>query len=87
MPDVADNVEQLHPQRTVTSSGGNGQDLHGRLSALEARLDYLATKEDIGEVKKLISDREVSLQRWLIATLLAAMGMLFTAIIKLFFLP
>ena len=67
------------------SSGENGRDLHGRVSAIEARLDYLATKEDIQRVEKLISDREASLQRWMIGILLAAIGTTIAALLKLFF--
>ncbi len=44
--------------------------------ALEARMDYLATKEDIGEVKALIADRETRMLRWLVGALgVAAAGM------------
>ncbi len=32
-------------------NGGNGRDLHGRLSKLEARMDYLATKSDVEQIK------------------------------------
>ncbi len=51
-------------------------ELAGRVGALEARMDYLATKEDIGEVKALIADRETRMLRWLVGTLgVAAVGM------------
>ena len=33
------------------SGGGDNRDIHGRVSALEARLDYLATKEDVQSIK------------------------------------
>ena len=36
------------------------------VAALEARLDRLATKEDIAEVKRLIADREATMLGWLI---------------------
>ncbi len=84
MTDPDNNVTELHTQRSVTGGGGNGNDLHGRVSAIEARLDYLATKEDIQRVEKLISDRESSLQRWLIGIVLTAMGTLAIALVKVF---
>ena len=85
---MSDNVVHLRPEhRWPTTShrgGGNGHDLHGCASVIEARLDYLATKEDIQRLEKRISDREASLQRWLIGVLLAAIGTLGVAIVKLF---
>lgn len=51
-------------------------ELSGRVKALEARIDYLATKEDIAEVKALIADLETRMLRWLVGTLrVAALGM------------
>ena len=47
------NVEHLNPPSGRPVGGGNGgsQDLYGRVSALEAKLSYLATKEDIQKLK------------------------------------
>lgn len=40
------------PSRSRTGGGdGNGNDLHGRVSAIEARMDYLATKSDVESIK------------------------------------
>ena len=64
--------------------GGNGLGLHGRVSAIEARLDYLATKEDIKRVEALISQREATMLRWLIGVLVAACGSLIIALVRLF---
>ena len=51
-------------------------ELAGRLGALEARMDYLATKDDIAEVKALIADLETRMLRWLIGTLgVASLGL------------
>lgn len=63
--------------------GGNGHNLHGRVSAIEAHLQYLATKEDIGDVKRLISDRESSMLKWLIGILIANGIALVVALIRL----
>ena len=47
------NVQPLNPPSGQPADGGNGngRDLAGRVSALEVRLDYLATKEDIQKLK------------------------------------
>ena len=51
-------------------------ELGSRVRALEARMDYLATKEDIAEVKALIAGLETRMLRWLVGTLgVAALGM------------
>ena len=51
-------------------------ELTGRVRALEVRMDCLATKEDIGEVKTRIADLETRMLRWLVGTLgVAAVGM------------
>ncbi len=51
-------------------------ELGSRVRALVARMDYLATKEDIGEVKALIAGLETRMLRWLVGTLgVAALGM------------
>lgn len=72
------------PHQAVHGGGGNGHDLHGRVSAIEARLDYLATKEDIQRVEKLISDREASLQRWMIGLVSGAALAVIVALIRTF---
>ncbi len=51
---------------------------------MEARLDYLATKEDIQRIEALIAQREASLQRWLIGVVISAAVGLAIALIKLF---
>ena len=52
MADPSENVTPLHTQQRVTGNGGgDGHDLHGRVSALEATLKHLATKEDIQKLR------------------------------------
>lgn len=63
---------------------GNGTNLHGRLSALEAELKHLATKEDIRRVEALIAQREASLQRWLIGVIGGAAVTLAVALVRTF---
>ncbi|MCY3880234.1 MAG: hypothetical protein OXF74_13775 [Rhodobacteraceae bacterium] len=72
------------PAQAAHGGGGNGQDFHGRVSAIEARLDYLATKEDIRRVEALISQREVSLQRWMIGLVSGAALAVVVALIRTF---
>ena len=47
------NVEHLNLPSGQPAGGGNGggHNLHGRVSAMEAQLSYLATKEDIQNLK------------------------------------
>ena len=81
-----DNVRNMHsgppPPRTNPASGGNGNghNLHGRVSAIEAHLWHLATKDDIQRIEALIAKREASMQRWLIGILVAVCGSLAVAL-------
>lgn len=68
-----------------SGGNGNGQNLHGRLSAVEAHLQYLATKEDIQRIEGLISRREASMLRWLIGIIAVASISLVVAMIRTFF--
>ena len=86
MPDP-ENVTRLPTSPTSQSAGGgdgNGRNLHGRVSAIEAHLQHLATKEDIAEVKKLISDKESSMLRWLIGIISLAAISLGVALVRTF---
>lgn len=53
MTEPASNVTQLEPARGLAAAGGNGngRDLHGRVSAIEATLKHVATKEDMQKVR------------------------------------
>lgn len=82
MTDRPDNVTRLRP--VAGNGNGNGHDLHGRVSALEARLDYLATKEDIRRIEALIAQREAAMLRWLIGILSVAGISLAIALIRTF---
>lgn len=65
MTDSPNNVSDLHAHRSLAdSNGGNGGEgnllhLYERVSALETRINYLATKEDIQSVK---TDLEVGIR-------------------------
>ena len=74
------NVKPLRPSSERVDGGGpNGG--NGRLRAIEerltrieeqfgAQLEHLATGKDVAEVKTLISEKESSMTKWLIGTLL-----------------
>lgn len=62
--------------------GGNGGSSHGeRLARIEARMEYLATREDVSEVKVLIERKESTMTRWLLGILATAGISLATAVI------
>ena len=84
---MSGKVHQLQrpPAESSSGGGGNGHDVHARVSAIEARLDYLATKSDIERVEKLISQREASMQRWLIGIVSGAAVTIALAFIRTFF--
>lgn len=79
------------PPSAPDGGNGNGKDLHGRVSALEAQLQYLATKEDIRRIETLIqrietqiAECEAAMVRWLIGLVVAAALALGVALIRLF---
>ncbi len=76
----------VSPPAHQHAGGGNdsGRNLHGRVSAIEAHLRRLATKEDISEVKTLVSEKEASMSRWLIGIILVALISLAVALIRTF---
>lgn len=58
--------------------------IESRLATLEARNEFLATKEDIQKLSTLIAEKEASMQRWLMGVLLTAMVGMGIALIRLF---
>ena len=62
----------------------NGGNVGERLARLEAHLEHLATKEGLGEIKTLISDREAKMLRWLIGITSVAAISLVAAIVRTF---
>lgn len=42
---------QTEPDAPASSGGGSGRGVESRLAALEARVEYLATKEDVQKIK------------------------------------
>lgn len=76
---MTDNVRPLPNPPVPSPSGGNGNGtglhgIHGRLSALEAEMKRLATKEDVQRIETLIARREASMLRWLVGPALTAIA-------------
>lgn len=42
---------QTEPDAPASSGGGGGRGVESRLAALETRVEYLATKEDVQKIK------------------------------------
>ncbi len=49
--------EQFEPPVRGSSGDGGGDSLGERLARLETRIEYLATKEDVSEVKVLMEKK------------------------------
>ena len=73
------------PAQQAGGGGGNGSDreLHGRVSAIEAHLQHLATKEDIQGIKTLIAEREARTLRWLTRIIVVAAASIIVSLISL----
>ncbi len=77
-------LQNVPPQRASSNGGENAKDLHGRVSAIEARLDCLATKEDIKNVERRIAEHASSVQPWLMGILAASLGAAILALFRTF---
>ena len=69
------------------AGGGSGDDgNHGeRLARIESKMDYMATREDVQEVKTLIERKEATMLRWLLGLLVVALVSLGVALVRTFF--
>lgn len=81
---MTEKVHHLSNPPAQSGSSGNGTNFRDRLSALEAELKHLATKEDIRRIEALIAQREASLQRWLIGVIGGAAIALVLALVRTF---
>ena len=67
---------------------GNGSSSHGeRLARIEAKMEYVATREDVSEVKVLIERKESTMMRWLLGILAAAGISILVALVRTFLSP
>ncbi len=63
---------------------GGGDNFGERLARIETKLEYMATREDISEIKALIEKKEASQIRWLVGLILVTMASLAVALIRTF---
>lgn len=58
------------------------QNIRDRLTRLEVKMESVATREDIAELKVLISNKEATMQRWLLGILASAVVAIAVALIR-----
>lgn len=90
-------VNSPAPPEPASSSGGDGPDarlmeIESRLREVEkgpvqvqTKLESLATKTDIADIKTLIETKETTRLRWLVGILITAIMGLGIAVIRTFF--
>lgn len=68
------------------SGGGSGDDGNygERLARIESKMGYMATREDVQEVKTLIERKEATMLRWLLGMLVVALVSLGVALFRTF---
>ena len=54
-------------------------DVRVDVAAIKAKLDHLATRGEIGELRGLLSATETSLIKWVVGTAMACAGLAFAA--------
>ncbi len=68
--------------------GSDGDGLSTRLARVEAKLEFVATREDIAnmgrELATLIANKETSMQRWLLGLTSAALASVVIALLRTF---
>lgn len=85
-------VVPLNPGGGAGGGGGHGE----RLARIEAKMEYMATREDVaevktlierevGEVKTLIERKETTMLRWLCSMVVVAIISLVAALVRTFF--
>lgn len=75
--------EQYEPPTRGGSGDGGGDSFGERLARLETRIEYLATKEDVSEVKVLIERKLNWLLYGIVGVMLTSIAALITALIRL----
>lgn len=84
-----ENVVDLTPEgKPSVGGGGNGGSSHGeRLARIEAKMEYVATREDVTKVEVLIERKEATMLRWLLGILAVAGVSLIVALVRVFGFP
>ena len=69
-------------------SGSGGDGLSTRLARVEAKMDFVATREDIANMGRdlatLIANKEASMQRWLFGITSAALASVVIVLLRTF---
>lgn len=79
------NVFGLPAGRPSSGGGGNGGSDHGeRLARIEAKMEHVATREDLKKVEVLIERKESTMLRWLLGIIAVAGVSLVVALIRVF---
>ena len=80
--DVDDGrVVPLNPGGGAGGGGDHGE----RLARIESKMEYMATREDVAEVKTLIERKEATMLRWLGGMVVVAAISLGVALVRTFF--
>lgn len=78
-------VIDLPEGRPSSGGGGNGGAGHGeRLARIEAKMEHVATREDLAKIEVLIERKESTMLRWLLGILAVAGVSLVVALIRVF---
>ena len=82
-----ENLVDFPPEgRPSSRGGGNGGSDHGeRLARIEAKIEHLATREDVTKIEVLIERKEATILRWLLGILALAGISLMVALIRISF--
>ncbi len=87
----SEDAKAVPNHRSEPGSAGSG--FGERLAALEAKMDFVATREDIAVLRReiatstsassaLIANREASMQRWLLGIISAALASVVIALLR-----
>ena len=80
---VVDDPPSPPPDPGSRGGSGNGGSNYGeRLARIEAKMEHMATHEDIASVKTLIAEKETTTLRWLIGIIAVAAISLLTILIR-----
>ena len=82
-----EKVVELTPEGRPAQGGNGGSGYGERLARIEAKMEYVATREDVTKVEVLIERKETTMLRWLLGILAVAGVSLVVALIRLFSLP
>ena len=83
---MAGDVDDGRSVPLIPGGGAGGGGDHGeRLARIESKMEYMATREDVAEVKTLIERKEATMLRWLGGMVVVAAISLGVALVRTFF--